>query len=87
MDKQDLQATLRQLRDEVDRLGSGDPQKHAHLRQLIAEIERELANGGGAGKESIAEGLKTAIDHFEVEHPTLGALLNQLLLALSSMGI
>lgn len=87
MSKNDLQATLHRLRTEVEASRFRDPQAREHIQKLIADIEGQLAQDGtDAQHETLAERLKLAIEQFEVEHPTVATLMNQLLLAFSSSG-
>jgi hypothetical protein len=88
MTNEELRNTLHKLRTEIDGLSFREPAARERVRMLISGIEQQLENAGVATpQDSLIENLKTTIEQFELEHPKLGALLNQLLLALSTMGI
>jgi hypothetical protein len=88
MTNDELRHTLRKLRAEIDGLRFKDPEARERIRMLLAGVEQQLENTGDAPPEDgLIDNLKTTIEQFELEHPRLGALLNQLLLALSTMGI
>jgi hypothetical protein len=90
MNRTELQALLQTLRSEIDAAHLKDAQEHGRLSAMLAEIEGQLLSatpGGGVPDEGVIDGLKLAVDKFEVEHPRFAGLLNQLITALSAMGI
>jgi hypothetical protein len=90
MSPTELQALLKALRSEIDTARFKDAQEHARLSAMLAEIETQLlsaAPGDGAPVEGVIDGLRLAVDKFELEHPRFAGLLNQLISALSAMGI
>ena len=90
MNKTELHALLQTLRIEVDSARFADPQARGRLSAMLAEIEKQLMDidsGAGAPPEGLVDGLRAAVDQFEVEHPRFAGLLNQLVNALSAMGI
>jgi hypothetical protein len=87
MSEKDLWETLEQLRAQVAAL-EADKTSKARLESLIGTLEQRLQ---GAGSEEhhghlVAE-IREAISHFEVEHPRLTGILNDLMVTLSNMGI
>lgn len=83
-----LRADLALLREEIAASQGGDPQALARLEALAAQVERELgqeavlADPGGF----VAE-LEDAVTEFEVSHPNLAAIVNNILSVLGSMGV
>ena len=90
MTDENLRKLLEQLHDELERVESMDEKGDELLRHLNADI-RNLLKRSGKGKgqldESVLERLEDAIDHFEVTHPTLTAMLSELMTILSNAGI
>ena len=87
MDRQGLQALLQALRSEIDASRPHDPAERQRLSAMLAEIEQRLLANASPPPEGLIEGLRLAVDKFEVEHPRFAGLLNQLVTALSAMGI
>ncbi len=90
MNKPELQALLQTLRAEIGAARFSDPAEQQRLSATLAELEKQvLAGGSGAApaEEGMVEGLKLAVEKFEVEYPRFAGLLNQLVTALSAMGI
>lgn len=90
MNEPELQALLQALRAEIASDRIADASERQRLSTMLAQIEtRLLAGGSGAPPEAegVVEGLRLAVDKFEVEHPRFAGLLNQLVTALSAMGI
>jgi chromosome segregation ATPase len=87
MSEKDLLETLEQLRAQVAALEADNASK-ARLESLIGTLEQRLQGTGSEAHHGhlVAE-LKEAISHFEVEHPRLTRILNDLMVTLSNMGI
>lgn len=88
MSRDELQQALAKLRDELDALGP----EHAHTRErletLVSEVESELAAlDAEADHESVIESMKTRLEQFEVEHPRITNILNDIMVTLSNLGI
>lgn len=87
MSKKDVLETLEQLRAQVAGLKAGEASK-ARLESLVGSLEQKLnAPVGEEQHVRLIEELKEAISHFEVEHPRLTGILNDLMVALGNMGI
>ncbi len=76
-----LQASLEQLRAELERLDHGDPAARQHIEQLLTEIETQSGNGL-AQAHTLRENIAETIRRFEVKHPTLTACLGEIAAAL-----
>lgn len=85
----ELRQSVEQLRTEIDALSdTGDPGSKVRLRTLLAELEHKLAYPDDAEHHAtVVENLQTAIEDFEVQHPTATGVMNRVMLALSGMGI
>lgn len=87
MTQDDLRAALAALEAEIAR-GGDDPEHGERLAQLRARVELELAQDEDAERtRALADTVQDAIRRYEVEHPTLTAVLARILRALESMGI
>lgn len=87
MSEKNLLETLEQLREQVAALEADAPSK-ARLESLVETLEQRLSVAGSEEHHLhlVAE-LKETISHFEVEHPRLTGILNDLMVTLSNMGI
>jgi Domain of unknown function (DUF4404) len=83
-----LDESLQKLRAEIRALDSGDEEARQRLDRLVRDIETRIDDSNGAtGDDSLAGGLKAAILKFEVSHPRVAVLMNDVLEKLSAMGI
>jgi DNA gyrase/topoisomerase IV subunit A len=81
--QQQLDASLKRLRSELE---SADEPTRERLQALIERVERQL-EGGEEQRRGLIKELEEEIMHFEVEHPRLTAIVNDIMVALSNMGI
>ena len=87
----------RQLRERLERLDadlkrteSVDEAGRSILHELQLDVQNLLARSGDVPSpqnHAIAARLRDGIQHFEVTHPTLVALMEQVVNALSAIGI
>ena len=82
---EDLQATLRRLHGQLEKVGEADEETTALLEQLRGDVER-ITSDEDEG-EGISERIEEAAASFEGEHPVLAGHLRQLIQLLNSMGI
>jgi len=85
-----LSRLLEQLHDELENAEAMDEKGRDLLRRIGADIHGLLESSGGGAmrpQPSMLHQLQDSIDHFEVTHPTLTALLSQMLNTLSNAGI
>ena len=79
---------LRQLLDALREFDVSDEAARTRLDTLIAALERQiLAPEDAAGNASLLASLPKAIEKFESDHPRLTAILNDLMVTLSGLGI
>ena len=87
-DVKHLDDSLNDLRSEIQALDIGDDQARARLEKLIQDIEQTLENPKDpAADQPLGDQLKTSILAFEVSHPRLAAVMNEVMEKLSHMGI
>jgi hypothetical protein len=88
MENERLQATVKQLHDELARAEGVDPETLARLRTLTTEIELALDKGEKSRFEaqSRAKGLKDLLLEYEAEHPQLAVSVGRVADALAAMG-
>jgi len=79
-----LRETLQRLRAEIEQLGPEDAAAQARLSGLVSDIERRLE---GEDDDGLIGNIKESVEQFEVEHPRATAILNDIMHALSNMGI
>ncbi len=83
-----LRADLERLREEIARAEAGDRESLARLEALAAQVQRELDEENAVGDPAaLVDELEEAIAGFEVRHPNLTAIVNNMLVALGSMGV
>ena len=83
-----LRADLERLREEIARADAGDRDALARLEELAGQVLRELDEENAVGDPAgLVEELEEAITGFEARHPNLTAIVNNMLVALGSMGV
>jgi hypothetical protein len=90
MDKDQLNESLVKLRDELRSLSEVDNASRETLQRLDGDIHRILHSSGDvppAHHASLRESLEDSVQYLEASHPTITALMNRLIKALSDMGI
>ena len=84
MSREQLRDLLSRLRAELATLDAGDDGAQMRLRKLLDDIEGQLADNDDNG---LTSELKRRIETFEVEHPRVTAILNDVMVTLSNLGI
>ena len=88
MSRDELQQALAKLRDELDALGPEHANTRERLEKLVFEVESELAAlDAEADHQSVVESMRTRLEQFEVEHPRITNILNDIMVTLSNLGI
>jgi len=83
-----LQETLQALRKEIDKLKPDETESKDRLEQLIRKLELKLDRPDDTNRHlSLTEGLSDSLTYFEVSHPRITGVLNDLMMTLSNMGI
>lgn len=89
MSRARLEESLERLRHELESLDAdaSDPRDTKRLRALIDDVESQLDALEGDEDGSLVDGLRAQVEQFEVEHPRVTAILNDIMVTLSNMGI
>lgn len=87
MSKEKIAASIESLRAEIDKLEVEDATAKTRLDALVVELEKQLDKPGDAGASGLDESVKELVEHFEVAHPRITGILNDLMVTLSGMGI
>ena len=86
-DKEILQA-LAELRAEIGQLDQADTGTSERLDELVSKLEQQFATAEiGQHQMHLVEDIKDAITEFELEHPRMTGILNDIMVALSNLGI
>ncbi len=86
-EREQLLATLDQLRLRLDQIPSLPPATVAKLRATLADIEAALAGKKSTSEHGLGERLNQAALEFEASHPVLSGTLGGIIDALGRMGI
>jgi len=88
MNSQEIDKLLEKLNKEIEGIQPDDEKGQKLLRELSADI-RDLLERAESKQPapSMMERIEAAIDHFEVTHPDLTALLSSLSNILNNAGI
>lgn len=81
-----LQNDLERLRDEINHVAIDDIESRKKLNQIISDLEAKLEKPD-ENDDGLVKDVKEAIQHFETEHPRATAILNDIMVTLSNMGI
>ena len=88
MNDKKLQNDLEKLRREVINLAGNNETAREKLNLLINDIEKKLDKPADAEHHRyLVRGIKDAIHQFESDHPRATAILNDIMVTLSNMGI
>lgn len=86
-DRQQLLATVAQLKRQLDEVQGLDPATQARLRATLADLEATLAGQKPAQQPRIGQQLAQAAREFEQSHPILAGTVGSVIDALARMGI
>lgn len=84
MNEQQLRDQLQQLMQAVEALPV-DAEQRATLEKLIADIESQLHLPDDEG--SLVDQVDSVVSAFEVEHPRIAGILNNIMITLGNMGV
>ena len=90
MENQELRDLLQQLHDEINKTRTVDDKSSQILRDLEVDIRTLLERSEGKPLQvhaPVVKRLEGAINHFEVTHPDLTAVISRLLESLSTAGL
>lgn len=88
MTNKDLHEQLEQLRAEIDRVAKNDTAAKDRMNELLGEVEKTVdASSEEEIDDNLMENLREAVGQFETDHPRATAILNDIMVTLSNMGI
>ncbi len=87
MSEDKLRQELERLKEEAAKLPSDDDAGRARLDEVIRRVESKLAEDQDDDDEGLFDQLQESVSHFEAEHPRATAILNDIMVTLSNMGI
>ena len=88
MSRTDLHQLLEALRAAVQDIAASDQEAKANIDALIAALERQIKTPNDvAGSASVIANARSSIEQFETVHPRVTAILNELMMILSGIGI
>lgn len=88
MSTSELRAAVERLRQEVDAMPNLDPASRKRLQAVLDAMRAdEEGEPTSATPERRIDTVREAIEEFEVTHPRATAILNDILVTLSNMGI
>jgi hypothetical protein len=87
MSKETLMKDLEKLRSEINQISDDNPEARDKLIALINDLEKRLEGETDEDDENLLENIRDHISRFEMEHPRTTAILNDIMVTLSNMGI
>ena len=88
MSQADLEQSLAALRAELEAIDATQSDVRVRLEPLIGELEHAVGTlNEPAADSSLSERLGAHIESFEVEHPRVTNILNDIMVTLSNLGI
>ena len=86
MDQQELNSSLHKLRDEIAAISDNQAARD-RLIQIVDDIKSAGAVPAEEDHHGLLQGIQESIEEFEAEHPRATAILNDIMVTLSNMGI
>lgn len=87
MAEKEIAESIYKLRSEIEHLENNNPDLRLKLEGLLDDLEDRLESSEEPNSLHLIEDMQTAITQFEVEHPTITGVLNDLMVKLSNIGI
>jgi len=87
MSHEKIHAAIDALRAAIRKLAVDDSVSRARLDRLVGELQEQIDAGEGASPAVLEGSVTELIEQFEVEHPRITGVLNDLMVTLSGMGI
>lgn len=86
MTEQKINDALDELRKQGEEIDN--PESKERLTSLVDNIEQNVDYSGVSEEhQDLIEDVKDALTHFEVEHPHITGILNEIIMTLSNSGI
>lgn len=87
MNKEELHNSLEALRLEIDLLEAKDEATRQKLYEFVTEMERLIESEAPARQTTMKDAIVAFVDAYEIKHPRLTAIANDLMNKLMGMGI
>jgi uncharacterized protein YoxC len=87
MAEKEVSEALFNLRSEIESLDGANPELRQRLEGILDDLENRLEATEDENHLHLVEDMKEAVTQFEVEHPRLTGILNDLMVSLSNLGI
>ena len=87
MSKENLKLDLERLRSEVNQIADSKPDSREKLNSLITDLEKRIESETNEDDIGLMENVREHISNFKAEHPRATAILNDIMVTLSNMGI
>lgn len=88
MTDKNIDQALTELRTHIDQLAASNAATRQKLQNLLSDLEANFHSLEGSEHHvHLIRDLKETISEFEVEHPRLTGILNDIMVALSNLGI
>lgn len=87
MSNNEIKSAIDQLRDEIEHLAEDNAGQKEKLSALVASLQQTLETPQDDHPHGLLAELRENIEVFEVEHPRITGVLNELMIALSNIGI
>ena len=88
MSGEKLRADLERLRAELSAFAPGQAGTRDKLNAIIGDIERHMQEpDDGSTHHGLLDDIRNFVRRFETEHPRATAILNDIMVTLSNMGI
>ncbi len=87
MSHEKIHAAIDALRAEISKLDVDDSVSRERLDRLVGELQQQIDAGDDASPVVLEGSVTELIEQFEVEHPRITGVLNDLMVTLSGMGI
>ena len=88
MSREDLRKSLERLHSELDKLEGDNELARERLKHLVSDLEHQLENPDDkAHRDTLIERLHDFIEQFEVKHPRVTGIANDIMVTLSNLGI
>jgi DNA replication initiation complex subunit (GINS family) len=87
MSQESLINDLERLRREIEQIASNNPDAYRKLNVLISDLENRISDTPDQDDTGLLDRVQNEIEHFETAHPRATAILNDILVTLSNMGI
>lgn len=88
MNEKNLHEELDRLRSEIDEVAKHDTAAKERMTELVNEVEKGMDESSDREiDDNLRESIREAITQFETDHPRATAILNDIMVTLSNMGI